>query len=93
MVNFAFNFLFGHRKVIVRLKINPEFWCGTEIFREPSDISEEIPRRSRIMSYTFGAATLNARANLLGLRPNGTINSSRSISPGWIGFNLVMIVP
>jgi hypothetical protein len=37
------------------------------------------------MSLILGAGTCNAIAKALALIPSGTRNSSRRISPGWIG--------
>src|ERR1019366_3298358 len=50
-----------------------------------SAVSAVIPRRSFTISPTRVAGTPIAMASAFALRPIGTRNSSRSISPGWIG--------
>ena len=61
-------------------------------YREGSNaVSGVTARRSRTMSLMRGAGTLSSGARALAESPSGTRNSSRRISPVWMGRILLMV--
>lgn len=85
LVDLCADYAFGDSEIEVGLKPEPKLGGDAKVFANRSAVSAVIARFPFTIALMRPGGTAISRASLLMLMPIGFMNSSKRISPGWIG--------